>query len=389
MGTTDIPKLFPLLPKPTFRKPPKERPTQCSTSNTKCSLEPLPVLDIACAEITNTESTEALEKLQQEVTELKMKVHALTVEKFGLQRFAGSDDDIRFYTGFSSYSIFCSFYTFLGPAVNQLNYWGSDFKDDRSFGTEKCGPARKVQPIDELFLVLYRLRCNALEKDIGDRFDLHPSSVSRIILSWINFLYFKLKQLPIWASRQIVNDTMPACFKAHYPQTRNIIDCTEIFIQIPSSFRAQSQTYSHYKSHNTAKGLVGVSPSGMITFISHLYGGHVSDKAITQSCGLIDLLEAGDVVMANKGFDIQDLLVPHRVILNIPPFLREKDQLSVEEEAETRHIASVRIHVERAIERVKNYRILQGVVPLSIREQLDYIWFICCMLTNFLPPLVE
>ena len=113
MGTTDIPKLFPLLPKPTFRKPPKERSTQCSTSNTKCSLEPLPVLDIACAEITNTESTEALvEKLQQEVTELKMKVYALTVQKFGLQRFAGSDDDIRFYTGFSSYSIFCSFYTF-------------------------------------------------------------------------------------------------------------------------------------------------------------------------------------------------------------------------------------------------------------------------------------
>ena len=85
---------------------------------------------------------------------------------------------------------------------------------------------------------------------------------------------------------------------------------------MPSSFRAQSQTYSQYKSHNTAKGLVGISPSGMITFISHLYGGHVSDKAITQSCGLIDLLEAGDVVMADKGFDIQDLLVSHRVIFS-------------------------------------------------------------------------
>ena len=125
-----------------------------------------------------------------------------------------------------------------------------------------------MQPIDELFLVLYWLCCNALEKDIGNRFDLHPSSVSCIILSWIN-LYFKLKQLPIWASRQMVNDTMPACFKAHYPQTR-IIDCTEILIQMPSSFRAQSQTYSQYKSHNTAKVLVGISPSGMITLILSL-----------------------------------------------------------------------------------------------------------------------
>ena len=162
MGATDVPKLIPLIPKPTFRKPPKERSTQCLTSNTKHSSE-LP--DSVCVETNNTESTEALvEKLQQEVTELKMKVCALTVEKFGLQCFAGSDDDIRSYTGLSSYSVFCSFYKFLGPAVNQLNYWGSDFKDDQPFGTEKCGPARNVQPIDELFLVLYQFRCNALRK---------------------------------------------------------------------------------------------------------------------------------------------------------------------------------------------------------------------------------
>ena len=63
--------------------------------------------------------------------------------------------------------------------------------------------------------------------------------------------------------------------------------------------------------------------------------------------------------MADKSFDIQDLLVPHRVIST---FLREKNQLSVEEEAETRRIASVRIHIERAIERVKNYHILQALV---------------------------
>ena len=43
--------------------------------------------------------------------------------------------------------------------------------------------------------------------------------------------------------------------------------------------------------------------------------------------------------------------------------MRGKQQLSLEEEVETRAIASVRIHVERAIERIKNYRILQGIIP--------------------------
>ena len=395
MGTTDIPVLFPLLPKPSFRKPPTTRPAPVKKPRQKFISSSSISSTAAESDITEicslgSQTSESLvDKLQQEIAELKIKVEALSAEKFCLQRFAGNDDDIRFYTGFPSYATFCSFYEFLGPAVTQLNYWGSDYQSDRPPGADKRGPSRKVQPIDELFIVLYRLRCNPLEKDIGDRFNLHPSTISRIVITWINFLYFKLKQLPIWASQQTVNDTMPACFKAHYPQTRVIIDCTEIFIQMPSSFRAQSQTYSQYKSHNTAKGLVGISPSGMVTFVSHLYGGHVSDKAITQSCGIIELLEEGDVVMADRGFDIQDLLVEKRAILNIPPFLRDRDQLTVEEEAETRQIASVRIHVERAIERIKNFRILQGVIPLSLHEQLDHIWFICCILTNFLPQLVE
>jgi len=89
----------------------------------------------------------------------------------------------------------------------------------------------------------------------------------------------------------MVDDEMPACFKSHYPKTKVIIDCTEIFLQMPSSFRAQSQTYSQYKTHNTAKGLVGISPNGVVTFISHLYGGHVSDKALTANCGLINSLK--------------------------------------------------------------------------------------------------
>ena len=89
---------------------------------------------------------------------------------------------------------------------------------------------------------------------------------------------------------------------------------------------------------------------------------------LLQITGIIDLLEPRDVVMADKGFDIQDFLVPKRVILNITPFLKKKEQLSLEEEAETRRIASVRIHVERAIEHVKNYRILQGVISLSLHE---------------------
>ena len=93
--------------------------------------------------------------------------------------------------------------------------------------------------------------------------------------------------------------------------------------------------------------------------------------------------------MADRGFDIQHILAAKNVKLNIPPFMKGKEQLSLEEELETRSIASVRIHVERAIERIKNYRILQGVIPNRLHSQVDQIWFICSILTNFLPPLLQ
>ena len=56
----------------------------------------------------------------------------------------------------------------------------------------------------------------------------------------ITFLYFTMKQLPIWASHEIVNQTMPAGFKGNYHATYMIIDCTELFIEILSTFRVQS-----------------------------------------------------------------------------------------------------------------------------------------------------
>ena len=78
------------------------------------------------------------------------------------------------------------------------------------------------------------------------------------------------------------------------------------------------------------------------------------DKVVTRKSGLLDFLENGDSVMADRGFDIQDDLTPLGVKLNILPFLKGKKQLEENERIETRRIASLRIHVERAMERIKN-----------------------------------
>ena len=125
---------------------------------------------------------------------------------------------------------------------------------------------------------------------------------------------------------------MPQEF-AQYATTRNIFDCTELFIQRPSAMLAQSETWSDYKHNNTWKLLVGVTPNGQVTFLSDLRGGRVSDKQITRVSGVLDLLEPGDNVMMDRGFDIFNI-VPDGVSVNMPPFLAGREQMTAAETEE-------------------------------------------------------
>ena len=88
-------------------------------------------------------------------------------------------------------------------------------------------------------------------------------------------------------------------------------------------------------------------------------------------------------IMADRGFDIQDLLAKYELMLNIPPF-KGKNHLEKEDVIKTQKIARVRIHIERVIGQVKQrYRLLQGVIPLSMAGSINQIWCVCCLLTNY------
>ena len=115
-----------------------------------------------------------------------------------------------------------------------------------------------------------------------------------------------MRSLPIWSSKDTIDRTMQKCFKDTFPSTRVIIDCTEFFIEIASSVRTQSATYSQYKHHNTAKALIGITPAGAVSFVSDLYAGRTGDKQATIDCWIIGLLEANDSVMADKGIEIAE-----------------------------------------------------------------------------------
>ena len=124
----------------------------------------------------------------------------------------------------------------------------------------KQGRPNTSKPGDEFFLTLCRLRQGFAELHLAQFFNISQPTVSRIFISWINFLYLKLGHINIWPSRELVNETMPEDFKAKYPTTRVIIDCTEVRCEMPSSLLLNSELFSSYKHHTTLKALVGISP---------------------------------------------------------------------------------------------------------------------------------
>ena len=73
------------------------------------------------------------------------------------------------------------------------------------------------------------------------------------------------------------------------------------------------------------------------------------------------------MLLWQTGFLIEDILNARQVELIRPPFLGTRDRFTPQEEAMTKDIAKHRIHVERSIERMKKYRILQKIVPQSLQ----------------------
>ena len=309
------------------------------------------------------DSSGLIESLMEQVSSLMDKIALLKQQlnklpdspstkelRFSFSDIARDDALVRFYTGVPDREHFDALSEFLSDCSSTMPLWRGSGCHDGNARSQKS--SRTLTLDDELLLTLMKLRLDTPNVDLAMRFRISTSMVSRIFTAWLMSLFKKFTasaELPVWPSRERVNDTMPEIFKDLYPTTRCIIDCTEFPIQTPTDPDTQRVTWSSYKNRNTFKALVGITPSGAISFLSELYGGSVSDREITLSSGLLDKLQSGDSLMADKGFTIADECLKCNILLDVPPYVHDK-QLSAQEIVEARRIASLRIHVERAME---------------------------------------
>lgn len=245
----------------------------------------------------------------------------------------------------------------------------------------------KLSVKEQLLFTLVKLKRNPSLFMLCDLFGISSGIGSNLFITWLLFL---AKELVIFLPFPTIKDmegiSRPEAFKSN-PSLRAIIDCTEFYIHKPSLPSSQRRTHSSYKARNTFKLFISISPVLHINFILRLYSGCISDKEITRKCGFIEALDPGDQVMADKGFNIQDLLALQHVRLIAPP-LMHKGNVTAHATTKTRRVARKRINVERIIRSLKSFAIINGVIPLTMKSYIDSVITVCAALVNLQPKII-
>ena len=296
---------------------------------------------------------------------------------FTAKRFEQDSGSIKYYTGFENYRHFYFFFCILGEVTSHL------------IGLP---PKLNMSPVDQLFLTMIKLRQGKDDVEVGILFGIRRDQVSEVFNVWIIFLYFQLKEINIWPSKDVIDQHMPSGFKKLFPTTRVILDATEFPIQKPSDVNHQSATFSTYKNKNTFKCLIGCSPRGAVTFVSDAYGGSTSDRQIFERsvlCTDSTRFESKDSIMADRGIMVQDLMAPKNVFVNTPTMLKGKSQFEPATVVKDRRVASKRINIERVIGLAKTYTILKKDFSAQKLPQANRIIQVCFMLVNFRKSIVK
>ncbi|KAJ8946140.1 hypothetical protein NQ314_008962 [Rhamnusium bicolor] len=194
-----------------------------------------------------------------------------------------------------------------------------------------------------------------------------------------------LRKLIIKPQISCVKANLPLAFRARYYKVYCIIDCLEIEIEKPSDAIKQSLTWSEYKKCNTLKYLISCTPDGIINFVSGGFGGRASDAVIVENSGFLATLPSNVNVMADRGFKhIEHLLVSKGCVLVRPPTVSAGTKPTKDEVLETKRIASLRIHIERVIRRLREFSFLapHACIDNKLLGYTDNVIKIVCGLIN-------
>ncbi|XP_076857921.1 uncharacterized protein LOC143511989 [Brachyhypopomus gauderio] len=324
-----------------------------------------------------------LSALKKENTELRESLEKMSLSEAA---FRNDPEKVQFYTGLPNYFVFETVMWLLVPHMK----------------SEKNAKLSKFQ---QLLLTLMRLRLDLKNQDLAYRFGVKVATVTRTVHRIISIMFTTLVPTAVfWPSRVELRKNLPAAVKQTHPDCAVIIDCFTVSLEKAVSVDINHQAataevvtrLSPSTSVSELKYVLGVAPQGVVMFVSRGSPGNVSDKTLVESCGLLCKLLPGDVVLAERDFDIGDLVGARNAefkITNNDHGKMSKSFQNPQEEAwpVSEERMNVYRHVGRVIQMVKKrYSMLTGPVesPFTVIDRssnvttFDKIVQVACALNN-------
>lgn len=294
-------------------------------------------------------------------------------------RFCVSDSDFMYYTRFPSKESFRIFWNTIQPSDDKLEYWYK--AQDMAVAAVRQAPfidGQELPVIDEFFMYCYLTAAGMELKVLASIFSVSLPHVIRIVTTWANYLYILLGSIPIWMTKDQVWATMPPKVLKTYHKVRVILGCTEVRCEGPNASTLASEASSD-STVSTFKGLLGVSPSGTVTFVSMLHTGPISDAEMTRQSGVVELLEEGDEVMADDVFSIESLLST----VGAKPFSPQTDPKCRIPGPHKHALEILRQRFDRVFVQIRDFKIFNNPIPLSLAGSINQIWMNCCLLLKY------
>lgn len=287
-------------------------------------------------------------------------------------------------------------YNFLniGGVAENMNFYNANpvqaegVKED---GRRVLRRPKKLGGTNGLFFVLFVLRTGTSIRVASTLFGVSDSTGGRAFTGWLDLLANSLRplvRLPDVGS--VVSSAPPNFEREGLSSVAVVLDGTEIWCEKVWQSDAQHALWSQYKKRYTAKILIGIIPAGAICYVSDAYVGRTSDVELVRQCGIVeDLTELGFGgkgmhVMADRGFNaMAPLLIDIGMHYVAPPSKRKGEHQFNEEDASvTREVANLRIHVERAIGAMKQWRILETKFDSQQMDNIGEIALVCAAMVN-------
>ena len=177
-------------------------------------------------------------------------------------------------------------------------------ENDETLRTSSGHSDKLTSPQDCFLLTLCKLRTGLSFSILAGWFGIPYTECVRIFSTWIPYMArFFRSEFPVPTTEELEGRIGAEWMRAYGAPVRLVPDASEFAMESPTSRMAARTVWSEYKQRHTIKVLACICPAGAFVWTSDGFPGRISDLQICEASGFFDIINEGDTLASDKGFD--------------------------------------------------------------------------------------